>query len=102
MSRLNLFMKNKKNMYNEWRSASRFASPLGRRNTTSLLNPLNLFMGITSCLLPSSSCLLNFSELDLVGLTPTGGTTIRFLQINSHERLAERRRIRPVTSLDLP
>ncbi|MEH1969890.1 HNH endonuclease [Nostoc sp.] len=35
-----------------------------------------------------------FSELDLVGLTPTGLTTIRLLQINSDERLAERRRLR--------
>jgi hypothetical protein len=46
------------NIYFEMRSTSRFASPLGRRNIASLLNPLNLFMGITSCLLPSSSCLL--------------------------------------------
>ncbi|MDZ8137392.1 MAG: HNH endonuclease signature motif containing protein [Nostoc sp. DedQUE04] len=35
-----------------------------------------------------------FSELDLVGLTPTGRTTIRLLQINSNERLAERQRLR--------
>ncbi|MDZ7955251.1 HNH endonuclease signature motif containing protein [Nostoc sp. DedQUE09] len=35
-----------------------------------------------------------FSELDLVGLTPTGRTTIRLLQINSDERLAERQRWR--------
>lgn len=34
-----------------------------------------------------------FSELDLVGLTPPGRTTIRLLQINSHERVAERRRM---------
>jgi hypothetical protein len=46
------------NIYFEMRSTSRFASPLGRRNIASLLNPLNLFMGITPCLLPSSSCLL--------------------------------------------
>jgi len=45
---LNLFMKNKKNMYFETYSA---------RNTTSLLNLLNLFMGIPSafCLLPPVS-----------------------------------------------
>ena len=44
---LNLFMKNKENMYFETRSA---------RNTTSLLNPLTLVMGIPSalCLLPSA------------------------------------------------
>ncbi|MEH2200701.1 hypothetical protein [Nostoc sp.] len=35
-----------------------------------------------------------FLELDLAGLTPTGRTTIRLLQINSDERLAERRRLR--------
>jgi hypothetical protein len=46
------------NIYFEMRSTSRFASPLGRRNIASLLNLLNLFMGITPCLLPSSSCLL--------------------------------------------
>jgi uncharacterized membrane protein YdjX (TVP38/TMEM64 family) len=39
------------NIYFEMRSTSRFASPLGRRNIASLLNPLNLFMEITSCLL---------------------------------------------------
>jgi tetratricopeptide (TPR) repeat protein len=33
----------------------------GAKNTASIINPLNLFMGITSCLLPSSSCLLNRS-----------------------------------------
>ncbi|MFN6463960.1 MAG: HNH endonuclease signature motif containing protein [Nostoc sp. DedVER02] len=36
----------------------------------------------------------SFLELDLVGLTPIGRTTIRLLQINSDERLAERRRLR--------
>ncbi|MEH2033453.1 MAG: HNH endonuclease signature motif containing protein [Nostoc sp.] len=35
-----------------------------------------------------------FSELNLVGLTPIGRTTIRLLQINSDERLAERQRLR--------
>ncbi|MEH1806344.1 HNH endonuclease [Nostoc sp.] len=35
-----------------------------------------------------------FLELDLLGLTPTGRTTIRLLQINSDERLAERQRLR--------
>ncbi|MBN4005532.1 HNH endonuclease signature motif containing protein [Nostoc sp. LPT] len=35
-----------------------------------------------------------FSKLDLVGLTPTGRTTIRLLQINSDERLAEQQRLR--------
>ncbi|WP_448269897.1 HNH endonuclease [Nostoc sp. DSM 114159] len=35
-----------------------------------------------------------FSELNLVGLTPMGRTTIRLLQINSDERLAERQRLR--------
>jgi hypothetical protein len=35
-----------------------------------------------------------FSELNLVGLTPMGRTTIRLLQINSDERLPERRRLR--------
>jgi hypothetical protein len=40
---LTLVMKNKENMYFETRSA---------RNTASLLNPLNLFMGI-----PSAFCL---------------------------------------------
>jgi hypothetical protein len=40
---LNLFMKKRKNMYFETHSA---------RNTTSLLNPLNLFMGFSFCLLP--------------------------------------------------
>ncbi|MEH2039512.1 MULTISPECIES: HNH endonuclease [unclassified Nostoc] len=34
-----------------------------------------------------------FSELNLVGLTPMGRTTIRLLQINSDERLAERQRL---------
>jgi hypothetical protein len=45
---LNLFMKTRKNMYFETRSA---------RNTASLLNPLNLFMGIPSafCLRPPAS-----------------------------------------------
>jgi hypothetical protein len=43
---LNLFMSKDKNMYFETRSA---------RNAMSLLNPLNLFIGIPSalCLLPS-------------------------------------------------
>ncbi|MEH2325889.1 MAG: HNH endonuclease signature motif containing protein [Nostoc sp.] len=35
-----------------------------------------------------------FSELNQVGLTPPGRTTIRLLQINSDERLAQRRRMR--------
>ncbi|MEH2085341.1 HNH endonuclease [Nostoc sp.] len=35
-----------------------------------------------------------FSQLNLVGLTPMGRTTIRLLQINSDERLAERQRLR--------
>ncbi|MEH2356329.1 HNH endonuclease [Nostoc sp.] len=35
-----------------------------------------------------------FSELNLAGLTPMGRTTIRLLQINSDERLAERQRLR--------
>ncbi|MEH1821366.1 MAG: HNH endonuclease signature motif containing protein [Nostoc sp.] len=35
-----------------------------------------------------------FSELDLLGLTPQGRTTIKLLQINSDERLAERQRLR--------
>ncbi|MEH2410400.1 HNH endonuclease [Nostoc sp.] len=34
-----------------------------------------------------------FLELNLVGLTPSGRTTIRLLQINSDERLAERHRL---------
>ncbi|MEH1853491.1 MAG: HNH endonuclease signature motif containing protein [Nostoc sp.] len=34
-----------------------------------------------------------FSELNLVGLTPMGRTTIRLLQINSDERLVERQRL---------
>ncbi|MEH2167673.1 MAG: HNH endonuclease [Nostoc sp.] len=34
-----------------------------------------------------------FSELSLVGLTPMGRTTIRLLQINSDERLAQRQRL---------
>jgi hypothetical protein len=44
------FIYEKKNMYFETRSA---------RNTTSLLNPLNLFMGFPFCLLPPAFCLLN-------------------------------------------
>jgi hypothetical protein len=48
---LNLFMKKRQNMYFQTRSA---------RNTTSLFNPLNLFMGFPFCLqhscpLPSQS-----------------------------------------------
>ncbi|MEH1768360.1 HNH endonuclease [Nostoc sp.] len=35
-----------------------------------------------------------FSELNLVGLTPMGRTTIRLLQINSDGRLAQRQRLR--------
>ncbi|MEH2381769.1 MAG: hypothetical protein V7K27_23255 [Nostoc sp.] len=44
---LNLFMKKNKNIFSETRSA---------KKNTSLLNPLNLFMGIpsASCLLPSA------------------------------------------------
>ncbi len=34
-----------------------------------------------------------FSELVLVGLTPEGRTTVRLLQMNSGDRLAERRRL---------
>jgi hypothetical protein len=35
-----------------------------------------------------------FEELTLVGLTPEGRTTVRLLQLNSDERLAERQRLR--------
>ncbi|MEH2251080.1 HNH endonuclease [Nostoc sp.] len=35
-----------------------------------------------------------FLELNLLGLTPSGRTTIRLLQINNDERLAERHRLR--------
>jgi hypothetical protein len=35
-----------------------------------------------------------FEELQIVGLTPEGGTTARLLQLNSDERLAERQRRR--------
>ncbi|AFZ22523.1 restriction endonuclease [Cylindrospermum stagnale PCC 7417] len=34
-----------------------------------------------------------FSKLVLVGLTPQGRTTVKLLQINSEERLAERQRL---------
>lgn len=38
-----------------------------------------------------------FSELALVGLTSQGRTTVKLLQMNSDERLAERRRLQSQT-----
>jgi hypothetical protein len=35
-----------------------------------------------------------FSEVVIIGLTPEGRTTIKLLQMNSEERLAERRKLR--------
>jgi hypothetical protein len=52
---LNLFRKNQKYMYFETCSV---------RNTASLLNPLNLFMGM-----PSASCLLNYLSPRLTSIS---------------------------------
>jgi hypothetical protein len=35
-----------------------------------------------------------FSEVVIIGLTPEGITTIKLLQMNGEERLAERRKLR--------
>jgi hypothetical protein len=35
-----------------------------------------------------------FSEVLIVGLTPEGRTTVKLLQMNSEERLAERQKLR--------
>lgn len=35
-----------------------------------------------------------FSEVMIIGLTPEGRTTVKLLQINSEERLAERKKLR--------
>ena len=39
-----------------------------------------------------------FEELRIVGLTPEGRTTVRLLQLNNDERLAERQRLRDRSS----
>ena len=43
--------------------------------------------------LPQSAPLVELEQTTLVGLTPEGRTTIKLLQLNSDERLAERQRL---------